>query len=71
MRADVPTVPEPEPPNIAGTRYAPDVSSPVYLVESGSLPTGLVALPWTYSEDHGVVPETERRHRSGSTRPNR
>ncbi|MFC7071810.1 type II/IV secretion system ATPase subunit [Halovenus rubra] len=42
-------------PHISIRKQSADVLTPVDLVESGSLPTELVALLWLYYEHHGVV----------------
>lgn len=42
-------------PHISIRKQAPDVLTPIDLVESGSLPTELVALLWMLYEHHGVV----------------
>ena len=50
----LPTISE-DGPHISIRKQAPDVLTPVDLVESGSLPTELVTLLWLLYEHHGVV----------------
>jgi len=50
----LPTISE-DGPHISIRKQSPDPMTPVDLVESGSLPTELVALLWLFYEHHGVV----------------
>jgi len=50
----LPTVSE-DGPHISIRKQAPDVMTPVDLLERDSLPTELVALLWQLYENHGVV----------------
>ncbi|MFQ3318456.1 MAG: type IV secretory pathway ATPase VirB11/archaellum biosynthesis ATPase [Natronomonas sp.] len=50
----LPTISE-DGPHISIRKQAPDVLTPVDLVEAGSLPTELVTLLWMLYENHGVV----------------
>ena len=50
----LPTVSE-DGPHISIRKQAPDVMTPVDLLERGSLPTELVALLWQLYENHGAV----------------